>query len=102
MGFLFGMGKGAAKIQAKATLDSANMQAASDREVARGAIQSMSTQIAQKRASDVAAESLSRPQEGPTVILSPEQEAGKIDPSTGRRRTRRSGFFSQKPSNNVL
>lgn len=90
---LFGAKK-AAKIQAEATLKSANMQAASDREVARANTLSIQSQLAQDRASDMAAELLSTPQESATVILSPEEDALPVDEATGRRKSRRSQFFS--------
>lgn len=98
MGFIFGSGKKAAKIQAEATLQSANMQAASDREVARAAVNGMQTQIAQKQASDKAAELLTRPQEAPNVILAAARQKGEVDPVTGRRRSVRSKFFSRSAS----
>ena len=48
-------GSGGSKRQAEATLKSAEMQAAADREAVRGNTLAMQTQIAQKRASDQAA-----------------------------------------------
>lgn len=98
MGFLFGSGTKAAKIQAQATMASANMVAASDRENARASVNSMQTQIAQKHAGDMAAELLSRPQEGADVLLAAPTEAPALDPITGRRRTARSRFFAPKTS----
>lgn len=98
MGFIFGSGKKAAEIQADATLQSAELQAASDREAARGSALTIQTQIAQERASDQAAELLNTPQEGPNVILSPEQDEPDIDPETNRRKTARSQFFNQRSS----
>lgn len=92
MGFLLGGGSG--KKQAAATMKSAEMQAASDREATRGNALTMQTQIAQSRASDQAAELLNKPQKGATVILSPEEDTPEIDPETGRRKTARSSFFS--------
>lgn len=91
---ILGGGTKAAKLQAKATMDSANMVAASDREAARGNLLAMSTQIAQKRAADGAAELLSTPQEKATVVLSPETDAPEVDPLTNKRKTRRGEFFS--------
>lgn len=92
MGFIFGGGGG--KRQAEATMKAAEMQAGADREAIRGNTLTMSTQIAQKRASDVAAELLSKPQEGANVILSPDEDAAEIDPESGRRKTVRSQFFN--------
>lgn len=99
MGFIFGGGGG--KEQAAATLKSAEMQAASDREVARAAVQSMQTQLAQKVAADKAAELLERPQKGANVVLAPQTEGGTVDPSTGKRRTRRDGFFSRNSGDTI-
>lgn len=90
---LFGAKK-AAKISAKATMDAANMQAKADREAVRGNTLTMQTQIAQERASDLAAELLNKPQKGANVILSPDEDAPEIDPETNRRKTVRSQFFN--------
>lgn len=95
---LFGGGNKAAKRQADATLKAAEMTAASNREAARGATLSMQTQLAQKRASDQAAELLSTPQEGATVILSPETDAPEIDEVTRKRKTVRQQFFNTPSS----
>lgn len=89
---LFGT-KSAAKRSADATLKAANMQAQSDRDVARATVQSMETQIAQKKASDYAAEVLGVPQEKPTVLLSAQTTPDPVDPVTGRRKSTRSQFF---------
>lgn len=94
---VFGVGK-AAKKQAKATMDSANMQASSDREVARGNVLSMQATLAQSKAADLAAELLGKPQENAQVILSPEEDAPTIDPETGRRVSRRAQFFNTSTS----
>lgn len=91
-------GNGAARAQAKATMDSANMQAASDREIARGNVYSMMTQIAQKNAADRAAELLGATQKAPTVMLAPQADAGTIDPVTGKRKSLRDRFFKTAPS----
>lgn len=90
---LFGAKK-AAQIGAAATMESANLQAASDREVARGNTLTMQSALAMSRASDLAAELLGKPQEGANVILSPEEDAPVIDENTGRRVSRRSQFFT--------
>lgn len=102
MGFLIKplFGGGGGKRQAEATLKSAEMQAAADREAVRGNTLTMATQIAQQRASDQAAELLNKPQKGPTVILSPEEEEAEIDPETNRRKTARSQFFNS-PSTGI-
>jgi hypothetical protein len=101
MGFL-SSGKKAARIQAKATTDSANMQAASDRVVAQGAQQSLETQLAQKLASDKAAETLSKPQGQIDVQLAPDANVAEVDPVTRRRKTTRSRFFrNNSPSSGI-
>ncbi|NRB01602.1 MAG: hypothetical protein HRU32_17670 [Rhodobacteraceae bacterium] len=94
-------GSGGSKRQAEATLKSAEMQAAADREAVRGNTLAMQTQIAQKRASDQAAELLSTPQEAANVILSPETDEPDVDPVTGRRRTTRSRFFNNYTGLNI-
>lgn len=96
MGFLFGAGK-AAKIQADAILKSANMTADQNREVARGTVLNMQSQIAMKNASDQAAEVLKRRPEKANVLLSAQEAPAEIDPTTNRRRTKRAAFFN-KPS----
>lgn len=98
MGFIFGSGTKAAKIQAQATMDSANMQANSDRLVAQAAQSSQETMLAQKRAADQAAELLSVPQEQVDVQLAGNSPAAQIDENTGRRKTARSPFMGAKPS----
>lgn len=100
MGLLkvFGSGKKAARIMAKATMDSANMAAAADRETARGNVLAQQAMIAQSRASDKAAEMLKVPQENASVILSTGEDAPSIDPATGRRKTTRSQFFAPASS----
>lgn len=102
MGFVTSLfGGGGSKRVAEATIQSAEMQAAADREAVRGNTLAMQTQIAQKRASDQAAELLSTPQEGANVILSPETEAAEIDPETRRRKTVRSSFFNNSTGINI-
>lgn len=90
-----GSGKKAARKVAAATLKAAEMQAANDRLQAQGALQTLSTQIAQKRASEQAAESLSRPQQQIDVTLATDTPAPELDPTTGRRKTVRSTFQSR-------
>lgn len=104
MGFvteIFGGGKKSAKIQADATLKSANMQAASDRENARAATLTMENMAAQSRAADEAAEKLARPQQEVSVLLAPETETPEIDPETRRRRTARSSFFKAPSTSSI-
>lgn len=100
MGFL-SSGKKAARIQAKATLEAANMQAANDRLIAQAAQQSLETTLAQKNASDKAAELLSKPQEQIDVQLAPDAPAAEIDVTTGRRKTTRSRFQSAKSGSGI-
>jgi len=97
MGILFGSGKKAAKIQAKATMDSANMQASADREVARSAVQTQETMIAQHVASKMASDILSKPQGQVDVQLSPDATNATVDPATGRKRNVRAQY-RMKPS----
>jgi len=94
-------GSGGSKRQAKAIEKSAEMQAAADREAVRGNTLAMQTQIAQKLASDRAAELLSEPQEAPNVILSPQTEELEVDPETGRRRSTRARFFNNSTGLNI-
>lgn len=90
---VFGGGGGSKRI-AEATLTSAEMTAASDREIARAATLAQQTQIAQRRAAEDADELLSKPQEKANVVLSAPQEAAEVDPFTKRRKTRRDQFFN--------
>jgi len=90
-----GSGKKAAKRIAAATLQSAEMQAKNDRLQAQSAAQALETTIAQKRAADAAAETLSRPQEQVDVQLAADVAPAEVDPSTGRRITTRSKFQSK-------
>lgn len=96
MGFIFGSGKKAAKEQAKATMTAANMQAKSDRLVAQAAQQSQETMLAQAKASEKAAETLSVPMEKVDVQLADYGDPAEIDPETGRRKTSRSPFMVTK------
>lgn len=98
MGSILGGGKKAAKKIAAATLASANMQAANDRLVAQASQNATETMLAQKVASDRAAELLSRPQDTVDVQLGTGTDAPAIDPETGRRRTTRSKFTPKRPS----
>jgi alanyl-tRNA synthetase len=101
MGFLFGGGKKAAQIGADATLKAANMQAGNDRLLAQAAQQALETTLAQKRASDKAAELLSKPQELIDVQLAPDAPAAEIDATTGRRKTTRSKFMSSTSGSGI-
>lgn len=92
MGFLTGSGKKAAKISAKATMASAEMQASSDRLAAQSAVSAQQTMIAQQAASARAAETLSTPQERVDVQLATDDAPAEIDPTTGRRKTTRGAF----------
>ena len=96
MGFLFNGGMKAAKLQAKATADSAALTANSDRVVAQGAQQAMETQLAQKIATDKAAEVLGKPQGQIDVQLAPEAAVAEIDQATGRLKTTRSTFTGKR------
>jgi alanyl-tRNA synthetase len=96
MGFLgLGGGKKAAKIQAAATIKSAEMQAGSDRLTAQAAQSAQETMLAQTRASERASEILSVPQEKVDVQLATDATPSEIDPGTGRRKTARSPFMAQ-------
>lgn len=101
MGFVFGSGKKAAKIAAKATMDSAEMQAKNDRLMAQAAQQSRETMIAQDAAAQKASELLSVPQEQVEVSLGPEDTA-EIDPDTGRRKSTRSSYRSNLKASTAL
>lgn len=99
MGFLFNSGTKAAKISAKATMDSANMQANNDRLVAQAAVSSQQTMIAQKQAADKAAEILGTPQEKVDVQLATDTDAPTLDAATGKRKTTRTPFLGAPASN---
>lgn len=101
MGFIFGSGKKAAKIQANATLEAAELTAASDRLAVQASQQALETGIAQKAAADRAAEILRQPQEQIDVQLAPAVEEATIDESTGRRKTRRSTFQRSTKSSGI-
>ncbi len=75
-------------------MDSANMQAQTDRYAAQAAVQAQSNMIAQDRAAKAAAEMLSIPQEKVDVQLSTDPTPAEIDPATGRRKTSRTAFQS--------
>lgn len=101
MGFL-GIGKGAAREQAAATLKAAEMQAKSDRENAQAATLSMQSMLAQKKATADAAELLNKPMEQIDVALAPDSGTAVIDENTGRRRTPRSRFFAPPAGSNSI
>lgn len=97
MGFIFNGGKKAAKIQAAATLEAANKQAANDALMSQAAQQGRETLVAQNAAAQKAAELLSKPQELVDVQLAPDAPA-EIDPGTGRRKTVRQTYNVNRPS----
>lgn len=92
MGFIFGSGKKAAKIQAAATLQSAEQQAQSDRWAAKAAQQTQETLLAQNKMAQYATEILSKKTGTLDVQLAPEAPATETDPKTGRRRNPRNRF----------
>lgn len=91
--------KKAAKIQAKAVMDSANMEAANLRLQAQSAAQQQQTILAQDKAATAAAELLDTPQGQVEVQLASNTTAPlEVDAVTGRRRTPRSAFQSTSSS----
>lgn len=95
MGGIFGGGaKKAAKKQAKAIKEAAELEAKQHREAARGAQMATETMLAQDRASKAAAELLKRPQEEVEVELASRGGDDEFDPVTGKRRTTRSTYTS--------
>lgn len=102
MGFIFGSGKKDARAQAAATEKAAASQSRSDRLVAQSVQQSRETMLAQNKASQYAAELLSKPQEQIDVQLAPDDPAAEIDENTGRRRTTRSSFMSAAQSSSGI
>lgn len=101
MGFLGIGGKKSAKIQADATIKSANMQANSDRMVAQAAVLSQQTMLAQQKAAEAASATLSVPQEKVDVQLATDTTPAEIDPGTGRRKTTRSPFMGAASSSGI-
>jgi hypothetical protein len=92
MGFIFGDG-GASKKQAQAITESSQQEAAAAREAARGDVLAQQTLLAQDRAAKSAEELLSRPTGEVDVSLqSDASNSASIDPSTGKRRTKRASY----------
>lgn len=95
MGGIFG---GSGKKQAKAIKESSELEAASAREAARGAVMAQQTMLAQDRAAKAASELLSRPQGEVDVELQSQDSGDTFDPATGKRRTKRSTYSAKAPS----
>jgi hypothetical protein len=94
---LFGAKK-AAKINAAATLKSAEDQAKANRLAAQAAQQSNEITIAQSQAASAARELLDVPMDQAVVDIATGDDAPEIDPVTGRRRTRRAAFMANVSS----
>lgn len=94
-------GNSAAKRQAKATMDAANMEAANLRLQAQSAVQQQETMIAQDKAATAAAELLNTPVGQVEVQLA----SGATSPieidATGRKKTARSLFQSKPPGTGI-
>ena len=98
MGGIFGGANKAARRQAEATLKAAEMEAASNREMAKAAQQTQESMLAQNRASQAASELLSRPMAQADVRLNTQAETAQVDPNTRKRRTVRSTFQAPRRS----
>lgn len=96
-GDLFGAKK-AAKIGAAATLKSAEDQAKANRLAAQAAQQSSEISIAQAQAASAAKELLDVPMDQVQVDVATGDDPLEVDPTTGRRRTRRAAFMANVSS----